>query len=133
MSDTPRNSGSQYADAMNERDQIERELKEWQTGRLIHRHNKAEITRLERELNEAKALIERLRRDLLDPPADVQELVIEKLNLVAAESVEQWRKCADELAEKLREATNATCLCPCAICAGYKEALAAYEKLKGSQ
>jgi hypothetical protein len=84
---------------------------------------------LERELGEANKLIERLRRDLLDPPADVQELVIQKLNLVAAESVDAWRKCADELARYLHLNTRVIENCMCGTC----RAIAAYEKLKGER
>lgn len=42
-------------------------------------------------------IIARLRGYLADPPIDVQESVIKKLNLVSCDAVSDWEKLADEL------------------------------------
>jgi hypothetical protein len=68
---------------------------------------------LERELNEAQKILARLRQDLDDPPADVQEVVLDKLNL---RSVITERNEARELARELRDAletVNYIDLSPC--------------------
>lgn len=44
------------------------------------------------KMDELKALVARLRKDLADPPADVQEAVIRKLGLVSAERSERLLK-----------------------------------------
>ena len=60
------------------------------------------MSELEIENQRLQAVVESLRRGLADPPADVQELVIRKLNLVAAESRDQWKGVAQELVSSLR-------------------------------
>jgi chromosome segregation ATPase len=59
------------------------------------------LRKLSDELNEALATLARLRQDLADPPADVQEAVLDKLNL---RSVITERNDALELARELRDA-----------------------------
>ena len=56
---------------------------------------------LERERDEARETLGRLRQDLADPPADVQEAVLDKLNL---RSVITERNEARELARELLDA-----------------------------
>lgn len=55
-----------------------------------------ENQRLQKELAAEWRTVEILRYELTNPPPDVQELVIRKLNLVAAESRDQWKTCACE-------------------------------------
>ena len=43
----------------------------------------------EERANTAEALVERLRKDLADPPPDVQERVIKKLGLVRKDAVRE--------------------------------------------
>lgn len=49
------------------------------------------------------SLIASLRRDLLDPPADVQELVIKKLNLVSADALEPLKDTLRRVLQYLRQ------------------------------
>lgn len=56
--------------------------------------------KLERERDEARETLGRLRQDLADPPADVQEAVLDKLNL---RSVITERNEARELVRELRD------------------------------
>lgn len=50
---------------------------------------KNERDKLRARVADLEALTDRLRQDLNDPPADVQELVIKKLNLVSSERVKE--------------------------------------------
>jgi hypothetical protein len=56
---------------------------------------------MERQRDEARETLARLRQDLADPPADVQEAVLDKLNL---RSVITERDEVRELARELRDA-----------------------------
>ena len=67
-----------------------------------HKHADSDHARnLERERDEALATLARLRQDLADPPADVQEAVLDKLNL---RTVITERNDARELARELLDA-----------------------------
>jgi len=56
-----------------------------------------ERDQLRAELTKANDLIASLRRDLADPPGDVQELVINKLNLVSADDLAAFKAVAETL------------------------------------
>ena len=51
------------------------------SGYNIHPSDLEFMRLLERELDEALYIVQRLRQDLVEPPADVQELVLDKLDL----------------------------------------------------
>lgn len=75
------------------------------------------LAEMQAELGRLKAENIRLRRDLIDPPADVQELVIQKLKLVSADAIQQemerWRKIVENAPELPGRMSDAMWLAIC--------------------
>lgn len=69
----------------------------------LSRQLERELTKALAERDAALSLVERLRNDLLNPPPDVQEKVVQMLNLVSADERDAWRAMADEFAEAYHE------------------------------
>lgn len=66
---------------------------EWAANQIRNRDEiEKERDQLRARVAELETLTDRLRRDLNDPPADVQELVIRKLNLVSDDRVAELEK-----------------------------------------